>query len=271
MFSISIKPNSKWKEASSLFETIDKRYEWFQFQFGRRAMTIFYKMLGDEIKKIKHAPKGYRKRLVMAEIRDTAKKSWFAVAIKAKPISKTEFGSEDTILKVISRFPDIEGFDPVRDILQEYGPWTAETIPFLPSKRFAVIVPEKARSDKVKRISLENKRNTLKVSILMKDNHIVPDTRFEIFQKLQLVEDLEKAVLEIEFARTSRSHPHWAKTIRKFRSEIVRKMMNQRDMIAAMTNSKYSKYKTKARIRNKLNTQDLRGMEKFIKRVQRQM
>jgi len=271
MFSISIKPNAKWKEASQLFETIDKRYEWFQLQFGRRAMVIFYKMLGDEIKKIKNTPRSYRKRLVMAEIRDTAKKSWFAVAVKAQPLSKTEFSTQDTVLKVVSRFPDMEGFDPVRDILQEYGPWTAETIPFIPSKRYAVIVPEKARSDRVKRTTIENKKNSMKVSILMKENHITYDSRFEITQKLHLVEDIEKAVWEIEFARTNRSHPHWTKTIRKFRSEIIRKMMNQRDMIAVMTNSKFSKYKTKVRIRNKLNTQDLRNMEKFIKRIQRQM
>jgi len=271
MFSFSIKPNAQWKEASKLFETMDKRYEWFQFEFGRRAMVIFYKMLGDEIKTIRQAPKGYRKRLVMAEIRDTSKKSWFAVTVKAKPAGKTDFSSDSTILKVVSRFPDLPGFDPTRDILQEFGPWTVDTIPFLPSKRYAIIIPEKARSDRIKRISIENKKNMSKVSLLMKENHIVPDSRFEIIKRLELVEDLEKAILEIEFSKTSRSHPHWVPSLKKMRIEIISKMMRQRDLIAGLTNSKNSKYKTRARIRNKLNTRDLRSMEKFIRKIQRQM
>lgn len=271
MFNFSIKPNAKWKEASRLFETMDKRYSWFQYEFSRRAIILFYKMLGDEIKKIKQGPAGYRKRLVMAEIRDTAKKSWFAVVVKAKPAKNTDFSSENTVLKIISRFPDMEGFDPVRDILQEYGPWTAETIPFVPSKRYAIISPEKARSDRVRNVALENKKNMSKISMLMKENHIVPDSRFEIIQKLHLVEDLEKAIWEIEFARTSRSHPHWTRALRKFRGVILRRMMNQRDLIAVLTNSKNFKYKTRAKVRNKLTTKDLRSMEKFIRKVQRQM
>lgn len=265
MLKISIQPNKAWKEASQFLLELPKRYEWFQFEFGKRMALIFQELLTDEISIIRNAPVKYKKRIAIAEIKDTQSKYWFAVAVRAVPLTGTDRSVDNTVLNVVPRFP-VEAGDPIHDILQAYGPWTVDMIPFIPSKRFAIVHAQPASLKKVEFVRQQNRN---KQSAWMHEMHvhgIEPEIRQLIPQKLQIVEDLEKVVNEMEFGFGPRYHPHWSKALRQLKVAGIRRILNDGTLIKAMIDPKFKKYRVK-HLPTRMGAKEIREFEKFQKRL----
>lgn len=263
---IKIVPNKQWAEAAQFLKELPLRYEWFQFEFGKRVANIFSDLLSEDITAIKNAPKGYKKRLVVAEIKDTQQKYWFAVVVKAKPLGSTERTVDNTVLKVVSRFPTGDG-DPIHDILQEFGPWSVDMFPYLPSKRYAIVVAEAASEKKVEAVRQKNKNTASEWMKWMQIYGIEYEIRMKIPIALNIIEDLETVVNDMEFSFGPRYAPHWTKALRTLKAGVVRKLLNERDLIASMTDPKFKKYRVKTHIKTKMNSSEIRDLEKFQKRL----
>lgn len=268
MLNFKITPNQKWIEAYDFLKSMPKRYEWFQFEFGKRATHFFNRILSKEISQIKSAPRSYKKRLVVAEMRESNSKSWFAVVARAEHF-KEEKNSDSTVFNIVSRYPDIDGFDPIRDILQVYGPWTANTIPFVPSVRHAVVVAKKVSKEAVFLTKKKNEEVLPEIKRLMSEAGISFDLKDDVYKGLQVVEDLEKIVWDMEFGHGMKRSPHWSKAVRKFKTSLIRYMLNQRDLIASMTNPSFEKYRVKFHLKKKITSKEVRDMEKFKQRLLR--
>jgi len=266
MFEIIIKPNKKWEDATEFFSTVMKRYDWFLFEFGRLITRELYKNLLGELKGVK-GPKDYAKRLVMAEIRDRGGKAWFAVAVRAVNLHEQMKDSDHSILKVVSRFPDMKGFDPVRDILQVYGPWTVDTIPFVPSDRAAIVTIEAAKFPAVQKVKVKNKESMAKVQKIMADHDIAFDSRIFVMRKLKVVEDFEKWINELEFGISGARRPHWGPAIKKTQVAGLRKLMRDKNLMAVLTDPMFKQYRVKHHLKQKMNDQEVKDLEKFRKRL----
>lgn len=263
---VKITPDKNFDIAYKFLQELPKRYEWFCFEFGKTVANYFYDLLSEEISGIRRVPKDYKKRLVVAEIRDSGAKYWFAVAVKSVPMRSTERREDNTVIKVISRFPG-EFADPAYEILQSYGPWTVDMLPYIPARQSAIIVAEAASAGRVEDVRQRNKNTRSKWMQLMIEYGIEPEIRSNIPYKLKIIEDLEKLVNEMEFGVGPRWHPHWAKALRKTRSNMIRMLLTHRDLLASMTDPKFKKYRVKVHLSQKLRSEDVRNFEKFQKRL----
>lgn len=266
---IKIVPNKNWKEASQFMLDLPARLEWFQFEFGKRIANMYRQMILDDTSSSKVRIPDYKKRLVVAEMRDQGEKYWFAVTVKSVPYKSTDLTSDTTILKVVSRFPNERKNDPISAILQEYGPWTVDTIPYIPSNRWAVVVAQKASKQHV-----ESVRQTIKNKLreIQTDMHIYGiefELRVKVAQSLKIVEDLEKVINEMEFGFGPRYNPSWTKSMRRLTTAGIRELLSQRDLIASLTDPNFKKYRVKVHAKAKFNSQEARDFEKFQRRLLR--
>lgn len=263
---ISIEPNRKWKGFSAIYGNKDiiARYTWFLNEFGRRATKIFLKNLGQNISKIP-GTQDYKKRLILAEIRDKGKRSWFAVVASAKNLDGAKYDALTSIFEVVSRFdlPD----DPVKVILQLMGPWTVDTIPFIPSERQGQVVMKTVDEKLVVQTREKNFAQGDKTTSAMIRYGLVYENRDAIYQKLKVVRDFELQAIRLEFGLVKEGQPHWRPSLRWMKKNGLKKIEKEKDFINVWFDPKFKKYRFKRQVKVKLTQDDLNRMEEFQNKV----
>jgi len=264
---IRIGKNLAWRNFEKLFDnSITERFDWFMFEFGKRLTFLVHKELLGRLSKIK-GTRDYQKRLLVAEIRNKGGRAWWAIAARATTIGQTEnYDPNTSILQVVPRY-DIGKDDPIGEILINFGPWTAETIPFVPSQRQASVVMKKATTQTVTEIKRDNLANMAAIQGLMTKHELVFDTRNDVYRELKIVPDLEVEALRIEFGQAENSGAHWRPAIRFAKTKAIDKLMNDKDLIAVMTDPKFKNYKNKEHLTDFLNPSEVKALENFQRQL----
>ena len=267
---ISITKNAQWNKVERLFDkNILKRYDWFLFEFGKRMTAWINDGLLGRIEEIEGSD-DYRKRLVMAEIRQTDQ-TWFAIAARALSPAQKKKESGTQILKVVKRFEIKAARDPVKEILVDYGPWTEESIPFAPSLRQAIIITQKVEPDEYKSVLEKNKKELVAYTKIMSELKINVQPRFLVKQKLKLVKDLDVQALQLEYKLVPEGKPHWRPTLKDAKNQGVKKLMTDRDLIRVLTEPNFIKWRSRKHLRIKLTGADWKQFEKFQKAIAKGM
>lgn len=262
-----ITPNQQWKNFHAIYGSKDifLRYQWFLFEFGKRASKLFYKNLLQRITTLEGSDH-YKKSLMLAEIRETGRKSWWAIVCSAKPLGDAKYDPKTSIFQVVSRFTRLDE-DPVAEILEALGPWTVETIPFLPSARAGQVVMKTVTESKAKEVQEANfKRAELTRMKMIK--HEIPFTpRHVVYETLRVVRDLEAEALRIEFGLATRSRPHWRPSLRWIRKEGLKKMEREQHLIRVWTDPRFVRYRLMRHYRIKLTPNEVKRMEQFQNKI----
>lgn len=264
---LSIKKNSAWIRFEKLFgKDILKRYDWFLFEFGKKMTRLIHDELLGRIDEIKGA-ESYKKRLVIAEIRHSNERAWFAIAAKAISISDAKKESKNQILKVVKRFKLKDERDPIQEILEQYGPWTEESIPFVPSQRQAMIVVQNVSEEKYDEVLKRNAADIVEYTKLMSEFKINTQPRFDVKSKLKVVKDLEIQALKIEYRKVPDGKPHWRPSIKYGKTQGLRKLMTDKDLIRSMTEASFIKWKTRKHLRIKITASEYKIFDKFQRAI----
>jgi hypothetical protein len=264
---INIKPNAAWNKMSKIYgaKDIKARYDWFLFEYGKRATRLFYKHLLQQITEIP-GTKNYKKALMMAEVRDRGRRAWWAIVASAKPIGNAQYSHKTSLLTVVSRFPDVEN-DPVKEILEDMGPWTAETIPFLPSPRAGQVVLKKVSEAEVTRVRESNLRRGEKTRTAMIKHGISFTPRHVVYQKLRIIEDIEMNALRIEFGLAEKSKPHWRPSLRWIKTTGFRRLEKDKDLIRLWLDPTFAKYRLFRHFRVKLTPEEVKRIQNFQDKI----
>jgi hypothetical protein len=263
---IGITPNKNWDLFAELFsEDILDRLNFFYFEFGRKMTYAIHSNLLGRISKIK-GPKDYKKRIIVAELRDVGGRSWWAIIAQAKTISQREYDPKQSILTVVPRFEvDIE--NPLESILVEYGPWTPETLPFVPSPRQAAVVLKKATSAQTDVVRRKNISQMEAIQARMMDHDLEFESREAVYTKLKVVQDLEIEAMRIEFGVSANSKAHWRPAINWGGRVGLDQLEKDKDLIRIMTDLSYKGYKLKKHAKYFLTPSELKALEKFQDKV----
>lgn len=258
---ISIKPNQQWKNFDRIYGRSDivRRYYWFLFEFGKRASRLFHRQLGETIEK-KIGDKEYKKRLVVAEMRDKGSLAWWAVVGSAKGIG--EFDPSKTIFQVAARFRIDD--DPVREILENFGPWTTDTIPFVPSRRAAIVIAKEVSEKEVQkqRKRIQDDWNKIKSKLVVYG--IAFEDRIVVHRKLRVVRDIDVDALRYEFVS---GDSHWRPSLRWIRKQGIKKLEKEKDLIRVWVDPKFAKYRVFRHFRIKLTQAELKRIQSFQDKV----
>jgi hypothetical protein len=260
---LEIKPTKQFNQFQQVYgREIKERYQWFLYEFGKRVTRTFLKHLKTEISAVK-GTKEYRKRLIIAEIRDKGKKSWFAVTAIAKGMQGAN--PKETILEVVARFKRHD--DPAYAILEQMGPWTADTLPFIPSERQGQVVMRKAKPAEVETLREVNFALGEKLTSKMVRFGLEFTPRDKIYEDLKVVKDIEIQALSIEFGMAKDSKPHWRPSLRWIKMNVSRVIMKDRDLFRVWYDPSFRKYRVRRTLKVKLNTKDLKRMQEFQDKV----
>jgi hypothetical protein len=265
---IRIELNQNWINFGKLYGANDirLRYQWFLFEFGKKATNLFYKHLVQQIKDIP-GTEVYKKSLMVAEIRERgAHKAWWAIVSSAKPLGNAKYDPKTSVFKVVSRFDNVEN-DPVRVILDELGPWTVDTIPFVPSPRAGQIVMTQESEEKVKAIQEQNFRQGQTTKSAMITHGIPFEPRHTVYQKLRVIEDIELQALRIEFGLAEKSKAHWRPSLRWIKRQGIEALEKDRDLIRMWFDPQFIKYRQFRHFRAKLTSLEVQKIDEFQKKV----
>lgn len=265
MFRIDASP--EWDDVQALYGSKDivVRYQWFLFEFGKRATQLFYKHLLQSIKDIP-GTETYKKSLMVAEIREKAHKSWWAIVASAKPLGNAKYDPKTSMFKVVSRFDNVQD-DPVRDILDELGPWTVDTIPFVPSPRSGQVVMVEAPEKTIENIKNTNFRQGEMTRSRMVAYGIPFEPRHTVYQKLRVIEDVELQALRIEFGLAEKSRAHWRPSLRWVKRQGVDKLEKDSDLIRLWVDPQFIKYRIFRHYRTNLSPIEIERIQEFQKKV----
>lgn len=260
---LEIKPNKQWKQFDRIFrEEMTDRYRWFLYEFGKRVTRTFLKHLKTEIKSIP-GTEDYRKSLVLAEIRDKGKASWFAVVATAKPMAGND--PKESVLIVEARFKRND--DPAFAILEQMGPWTVDTIPFLPSDRQGQVILKKEDPKVVETLREANFANGDKLTSKMIVFGIDFTPRDKVYEELKVIRDIEIQALSIEFGMAQNSKSHWRPSLRWMQRNIVKFGQKDRDLFRVWFDPNFRKYRVQRRLQIRLNKKDLQRIKSFQDKV----
>jgi len=267
---IGIFPSKKWDSFSTLFnaDMVD-RFDFFCFEFGKKLTYLIHQELLDRISKIK-GPKDYKKRLIVAEIRDPNGRAWWAIIAKGKTLSQREYDPKQSILTVVSRY-DIDVENPIEDILVEHGPWTPETLPFIPSLRQAAIVIKRATLKDAEAVKRKNLFEMDAIQEKMDKNQLEFDPRLMVYEKLKVVPDLEIEAMRIEFGQGEISKAHWRPAI-KWGTKIALSVIEKdKDLMRILTDPTFKGYKVRQHAKDFLTPSELKALEKFQNKIRLQL
>lgn len=266
---MSIKLNQKWTQLEALFNSgeLEDRYEWFLYEFGKRMTMLIHNELLGKISNLK-GPADYKKRVVVAEIRDKGGKAWWAIAGLSKTLAQNEYDPEEAILNVVPRYALGDG-NPIDDILVDLGPWTASTLPFVPSLRQAVVVIKRATPESVDQVRRKNLRQAENITKLMEDHDLEFDTRYKIYDKLKIVPDLAVEAMKLEFGLSEGGKAHWRPSIewgKKYALDVLRK---DTDLLRALTDPKFRGYKVKKHLEYVMTPTEVKRLEEFQRKLRK--
>lgn len=264
---IKITPNSAWTKFARLFgeETIIDRYYWFLFEFGKRASRLYMKELKERISNIPGSSE-YKKRLMITEIRDKGKRAWWGVVVNGLPLAGTEYDPKKSIFYVASRLKD-EPLDPVWDILDSLGPWTVDTLPFIPSNRAGAIIMKTVSESECAVVREANLKQGTLVTTRMIKHGVTFDDRHVVYKKLRVIRDYEAEAIGHEFGTRKNAVPHWRPSLRWLKRQGIQKLGRDKDLFRAMTDLNFNKWRMRRHFKFKLTPAELKRIQRFQDKV----
>lgn len=266
---ISIVKNKAWEDFEKIFShEWRERFEWFLYEFGRQATYLFHTQLLDTLSNVVGV-EDYKDRLVIAELRQKKKRSWFAIAALAQSPGNANFDGRVTLITVVPRFTLGAGKDPITEILADYGPWTIDTIPFIPSIRQAAVVITAAEEAEVAKTANTNLTNAENVSGIMKKHGVTYEPRFVVWKKLRVVPDWAVEAIKIEYGLVPNSKAHWRPTIRWMQTQGIRKLATDKQLRRVWFDPTFAGYKNRKKVQEHFTERELKDIQDFQNKVRR--
>jgi hypothetical protein len=157
-------------------------------------------------------------------------------------------------------------------ILEEFSPWTAETLPFMPKRTEAVVVIRKVRERDAKYIGNLRKRDRRQWEPrLSKAGVRVERNKKKLFSKsTKAVPDVAMTGASLEFGYGSqKAVPHWRPALRELAALKLKTVIRKESIRAALLDLNYKKWQQWGSGADYpiLEKKELRQFEGFVKKV----
>jgi hypothetical protein len=163
--------------------------------------------------------------------------------------------------------------DPAVMLLEDKGPWTADTIPFWPSKREASVVQRKVTKKEADKVAKMQKPNMGKIRAELLDmgrrvKKKKPGDPGHIKRGSKAIPDVAMQALDLEFGTAGGpSRPVFRKTIRRIKKGIRRLPAKHRIITQAMFDPNSKSYKSYPPRMKKISSSEASKFAGFQKRL----
>jgi len=155
--------------------------------------------------------------------------------------------------------------DPVVGVLMQYQPWTTDTLPFEPPRKFADMVSRRVTRDEVNRVRKAREDSRSEWTQQLQKLGVQPKPKTEDEQaQTKAVADLTFMALRLEYGLgRTKAVAHWRPAIRSVKKR-VEEMFASKKIASAMMNWKDNEWrKWRSLGADIVSSTDLDGIEKF--------
>lgn len=158
-------------------------------------------------------------------------------------------------------------------VLEQYSPWTVQTLPFTPKRSEALVVSRKVSRREVERIAkarMRDQQEWQKALSKAGRREVRKDKRLDIPKKVHALPDVAFEALRLEFGLGGvKGQPHWKPAIRDFLSSGLKGMLRQdRRLVHLFTKKSFTAWKRwPPRTATKIRMGELRNYLPFQKKL----
>jgi len=196
--------------------------------------------------------KAYKRSLVLARVMGTAVlEPAYVIKAKLKGGGGGRAKQKEPAKEVVYVRPTKRSRkkDKAVAVLEKYGPWTWDTLPFAPSKRHAVLVTRKVREREMMKISEQRKKDKNKwqkalnaVGARLRKRSLA---HTNVPRKAKVVPDIAFEALRLEFGMGGgKSKSHWRPGIQSFLNSGLKGIMARKDIRQAFLDPAFGGWKS---------------------------
>jgi len=200
-------------------------------------------------------------------------KAAYAVHVPVKSRKIRKLDTAKTIIEVRAK-KRLNKPDPAVLLLEEEGPWTADTLPFWPSKKLATVVQRKVSKREVDELAKDQEKKRKKVRAelrkIRKQNRESEGggKQGRVGRKGKAIPDVSMLALDLEFGTGGgKSKPVFRKSIRHAKQGIKRLPKRYKKIVQAMNDPNSKIYKNYPPKMKKISKGEATGFIGFQKRL----
>lgn len=269
-FDVRVRPTAATAQAQRLLTQLPKRLAAMQALLAYRAadaarLGILDRTRGTDL------GKGYEDGLQVARL--AGSKTAFALRIKARARRVRAVDAKKTILLVQARRSRLVPPKPEVLVLAGQGPWTMDTLPFMPRTRDATLLSRRVSAAEAKRIEDRQRdpAQVLKVKRLLAEAGFIDrrkELKVETPPVVRAVPDLAYAALRAEFGADEGRNPHWRPTLRDVRGPWLKRQAKFRPFKDLLTKPRFAAWKRwPPRVRAHVTLAEAKTFAKFEKHL----
>lgn len=231
---IKITPNKTFREILKVGK------QWPERTAALRRATAYEAARKTQAGLLEKIPSGkewdsYREALTVSEVALGGAADAFALRAvpRARELDKSD---EDSAVIYVRANKMMQSADPKVQVLEKYGPWTLDTIPYTPTSKQAKVFfrqADKSTVAKVRRKVVQDRRlwrkelNALGVR--------VPLVRPSQVNLPKAVPEMAYAAFNLEFGRGVKPEPHWRPTLRELTTAGMKRLSRNPKVLRLFT------------------------------------
>lgn len=229
--------------------------EWPERTTAIRAQTTYLsteRVYKDILNRIPSAQEfsTYRKALRFGHVAGTSKEEpAFAIYADSKAQRVKRLDRNKVLLYIKAKRKRRIRTPPEIFILEKFNPWTIDTLPFSPDKRWALTITRKAGARVVDSVAAKKKFQRSKIrKALFKAGvrKLKKDNNLKVPKSITGLPDIALEAIRAEFGLGKRSNPHWRPAILGLVHGGLRSMLKTatgKELISALTESDFQNWR----------------------------
>lgn len=265
---IDLDTDAEGRATFKFIKELDKRADAFKRMFTYAVATDLLDLVKSKIPSTGQGAQ-LAKSLKVSE----GPNSVFAVSISSKSQNIKKTDAPVTLIYIKARRIQ----DRVRQdikILQDYSPWTIDTLPFWPDKKQALIIQRKVdkkivdRIAKLRQDSSKEVKNKL-IKLGQKDTNSAISRKTIDFRKAKAIPDVAFQMLTMEFGGGSQRGMHmWRNALNELIPGKIKNIAERYKKIKlAMSDSRDNTWRSWPRVNDKIKSMELKSFIKFQKQL----
>jgi hypothetical protein len=183
----------------------------------------------------------YRDSLQVSEVTVGSEGDVFAIRSNPTAVGSTELDAPNTLIYVRGK-ARMSKPDPAVQILEQYNPWTLDTLPFTPKTTVATIVSKKVAENTVSKIRKSRRKDRYKWAPALTNAGIRVGPLGKI-KTPKTVPDMGYAAFQLEFGLGVKPAPHWRPTLKDLITTAPKKMARSPKIKMLFTNPSFTGWK----------------------------
>lgn len=190
----------------------------------------------------------------------------FAIYLKQRE-QKVNKDEKDRILLEVAPKRGTFRVPKTVQVLADFSPWTLDTIPFAPDKRFATVTKRKVSEWAVEQVRKDRRKDRKKWAKQLGGR--VPPAAIRQRDQIEAVSDLMLQTMMYEFGLGGKNHPHWRPAvIPNIRPSAVASIVNSDKILERiLADPEYRRWRAWPKLPNQISMDVVKTFSQFQKKL----